>query len=546
MGDPHPPTQSGQETPDKTVCVKSKVTPNGENDLTPVEKGKKDSKNSTPKIGKDSKKQTSLTSFFFAPVTKKKSKKKQSKATTDVSEVKKSSKKTISIEPPLMTPCKIPKPNPLTGDKESLREVVVGSVSSSLMSLEDASPEYEKCTSLPLTLAISRFNETSRERFLRKVNEAGGSKSPPVGNEDDVVVDASDISSNKCENKCELATEAKGKENTQEAKPTKTQPTSQDEIMENDDEKTVCFTADTIGCDESNEEETGDSNLEVMQPSTSMNEADDALAGESLVQPSMTMDEDKCVNSSVDLDGQLVNTGRKGIIEEEVMHQCEAEMSQSEEKAVGIIVPMTQFDEEDCVMKEAHEDQKPKLADESNTSTQSTKTDNSQCKMSAPVTNNTPCLKENKAQTEIVTAAGNEKATELSKDGRLSGSNGKHVQVTSELEAVNMNVFPEDTEASCDSKNIEPPKGNEKSALSNSKSESENTVPPERLTLIERNSMLRTKSKTRLQTLIDRVSPGIEEELFEMPNSSFFPAEEFNEKLSPQAVTKLACIVQER
>jgi hypothetical protein len=72
------------------------------------------------------------------------------------------------------------------------------------------------------------------------------------------------------------------------------------------------------------------------------------------------------------------------------------------------------------------------------------------------------------------------------------------------------------------------------------------TKAPERLARMKTNEALRSKSIKRLSALTERVSGGLEEEVFDLPEPSSVEADTFGEELSQQAVIKLALVVQGR
>lgn len=74
----------------------------------------------------------------------------------------------------------------------------------------------------------------------------------------------------------------------------------------------------------------------------------------------------------------------------------------------------------------------------------------------------------------------------------------------------------------------------------------EKTKSPERLVMLERNEALRQKTLKGSSHLQERVSKGLEEEVFTMPSPRSIHADAFDNELTQQAVVKLAVIVQGR
>jgi hypothetical protein len=468
-----PQSTHTSKTPKKTNTAsrKSKVTPGSAS----TKKTKK--KDEEPQSAK---KQKTIMSFFTKPATKPKP--------AAVKTVKAAS------PPTTMMATTTDKPGPFGVDKESLREIVVGSVVTPLLSSNRAEPvDYEKHKGSPMPTNLKQpsfltaRSSSPRERLLDRLNQH----------------ESDDFdSSQTADDCCDLALAQPSQD---DAKAQVTQPAPQDHAIvdapanivdddvddDDDDEKTVHFSQESS--DDGEQQPINDISVEI---SLEQSNSDKVLDVEFLNEPAF-------IEEATD----------EPVVVEETMRQSEAAQLVVEEPSPvkECIVDMTQMEESDAAQL-AEEETLPVKECIVDMTQMEWNEDSSHCK---------------DADVEM------EEAEEKMEDV---------TQIDQKEEEIMEPTMDSTADKATD---IKTPRSARRKAPPQ-KLPVKVTKSPERLALVEKNGSLRNKSIKRRSVLTERVSKGLEEEIIDMPSPSTIQADAFDEELSQQAVVKLAVIVQER
>jgi len=596
------PVESQGAITKKILKMKSQVTP----DRSAGEKDKRTQEaiSTRPTLPNDNlsdktnhgKKQIRLTAFFKSPAMK------NIKNSNEY--VTREKRKTSSTSSPTKSP-KIEKPDPMTGNKESFREIVVGSVIPSLMSIEkDPLIDYEKYSGSPLpqNLSILILSKTPRRKLLDHLNEIAPEMPSKIHIESSILkaserTPAKELSPTSNNEVCSIRKKKTLKKQIPDSLQIKLES---EKNIADEDEITVYQSLETAGSvvkksntTESVRQEMSEATVNQSKYKLPKNEGKLIGSISSIPQGN----NEKTATNEKDSEKKFIDKEEKvtpssdssllNLIERKNAYNNPATVSSERSKTQAIGKKTLEKDKstekergERAVVDLTLNNNSKKASDvqrqEILPTTKEKKTRNFflSVKLEGSVVE-TKNIKEVDAVPEPKDTERKVKPPKASATSRSAGkkktydfpeqfssikfTTGK--KVTEKLKS-NTNERPEltavDLALKNNSKKLSGLKKQDfspttKTTKSRQKSLNRKlkgslvvlTTSPVRLKLIDKNTILRKKARNRLETLSGRASGKLEEEKFDIPEFSTLPAEGFEEELSPLAVTKLASLVQE-